>query len=136
MNAAGFKDTLIRALTPGSDVSAPHRTVGGVTTNRGFAIEVWMARETATYIHTRVGRVPVTPAVTSVSSVGTRVEVRLSFTGPGLAESLTVYFTQSGTNMVLIINRAGRTGPEQVWRAVGRESRQGDRWSISTLESA
>ena len=87
MNAAGFKDTLIRALTPGSDVAHPIVRRRGHH-NRGFAIEVWMARETATSTSTRVGRVPVTPRVTMFSrGVGTRVEVRLSFTGPGLAES-------------------------------------------------
>jgi hypothetical protein len=140
MNPQGFKDTLIQALTPGNTIHTPHRTRGASNQNRGYAIELWMARETATYIRERAGGARVTPAVSAVRSVGTgaaaRTEARLSFEGPGLAESLTVYFTQSGPNAALQIERDTPLGPERVWSAHGRESREYGLSTIRTLETA
>ena len=140
MNAQQFKDTLIQALTPGTPVNVPHRTGGLNTDNRGYAIQLWMARETACYIRSRAGAMRVMPAVRDVRSVGaglgSRTEVQLSFTCPGISERLTVIYSQRGAEMVLIIERDTPIGPEPVWRAHGRESRQNGGWTIRTLETA
>ena len=132
MYVQSFKESLIQALTSGTGINTPHRTTGCAGDSRGYGIELWIARETAIYMRSRAGGTPVTPAVTGICGIGNRIEIRLSFTCPGLAENLTVCFTHSGRDTTLVIYRG--MPAQEVWRARGRES--SDSWMIRTLETA